>query len=372
MAVLAIVVALVGAGSASRASAATGDAANSVRAFGGAPDLGPASGLHLNAPVLDIAAHPNGNGYWVVSGDGGVFTFGAAHFYGSTGGLPLKAPVIDMAAADDGNGYWLAAVDGGVFTFGAAQFRGSLGGLRLNSPILSIAATPSGGGYWLAAADGGVFAFGDATFHGSTAGLPLQRPIVAMAPTPSGRGYYLLASDGGVFTFGDAVFRGAAIDAVGASATSIATAPDGSGYWVLRESGAVHAFGAPPLGDGNGSLNPSVGIAARPTGGYWVAQGKRAPVVALQDLSGHPFLVCTRRHESANSGGYRAVSASGTYRGAYQFSRSTWDNTARHAGRLDLVGVDPAAAAPHDQDQLALHLYRWQGAAPWLGRCAGR
>ena len=69
--------------------------------------------------------------------------------------------------------------------------------------------------------------------------------------------------------------------------------------------------------------------------------------------------------------GYAAVNPSGTYRGAYQFSRSTWDNTARYVGRLDLVGVDPAQASVADQDALAWALYQWQGAAPWLGRCAG-
>ena len=114
-----------------------------------------------------------------------------------------------------------------------------------------------------------------------------------------------------------------------------------------------------------------VGLATRFGGGYWLAQGERAVAVAAPDISGHPFLVCTRAHESG-AAGYRAVNPSGTYRGAYQFSRSTWDSTARHAGRLDLVGVDPAAAAPADQDALALHLYQWQGASPWLGRCSGR
>ena len=79
-----------------------------------------------------------------------------------------------------------------------------------------------------------------------------------------------------------------------------------------------------------------------------------------------PFLVCTRAHESDTAGGYRAISPGGTYRGAYQFLRSTWDNVARHAGRSDLVGVDPAAASPADQDLLAWDLYQWQGAAPWV------
>ena len=36
------------------------------------------------------------------------------------------------------------------------------------------------------------------------------------------------------------------------------------------------------------------------------------------------FLECTRAIESGSSGGYSAVSSSGTYRGAYQFHQRTW------------------------------------------------
>ena len=39
----------------------------------------------LNAPIVGIAATPDGGGYWLVAADGGVFSFGDAHFYGSTG-----------------------------------------------------------------------------------------------------------------------------------------------------------------------------------------------------------------------------------------------------------------------------------------------
>jgi hypothetical protein len=64
----------------------------------------------------------------------------------------------------------------------------------------------------------------------------------------------------------------------------------------------------------------------------------------------NPFLVCTRAHESSHvppayDTGYAAVNPSGTYRGAYQFSQSTWNNTALRAGRVDLVGVDPRDGA---------------------------
>jgi len=106
--------------------------------------------------------------------------------------------------------------------------------------------------------------------------------------------------------------------------------------------------------------------------GLVVALGAGCTPFGAAAVARHPFLVCTRAHESDSAGGYRAVNPSGTYRGAYQFSQSTWNSTARHAGRPDLVGVDPAKAASWDQDALALSLYRWQGASPWNGRCAGR
>jgi peptidoglycan hydrolase CwlO-like protein len=80
-----------------------------------------------------------------------------------------------------------------------------------------------------------------------------------------------------------------------------------------------------------------------------------------------PFLVCTRDRESR--GQYDVVSASGLYYGAYQFLPSTWDSTAVHAGRNNLVGVLPSRASQFDQDELAWVLYQWQGKAPWGGRC---
>ncbi len=80
-----------------------------------------------------------------------------------------------------------------------------------------------------------------------------------------------------------------------------------------------------------------------------------------------PFLVCTRARES--HGNYGVVSASGKYFGAYQFALTTWDITASHAGRVNLVGVRPNQASVSDQDDLAWTLYQWQGKGPWGGRC---
>jgi peptidoglycan hydrolase CwlO-like protein len=94
-----------------------------------------------------------------------------------------------------------------------------------------------------------------------------------------------------------------------------------------------------------------------------------APAPTSGRVSSHhddPFLVCTRARESR--GEYNVVSPSGYY-GAYQFLPSTWDTTAVHAARGDLVGVLPSRASEFDQDELAWSLYQWQGKSPWGGRC---
>ena len=110
-----------------------------------------------------------------MASDGGIFTFGDAGFFGSQGGKPLNAPIVGMAATPDGGGYWLVASDGGVFSFGDAKFYGSTGGKPLNRPIVGMAPGSNGLGYWLVASDGGVFSFGDAAFHGSMGGTPLEQ-----------------------------------------------------------------------------------------------------------------------------------------------------------------------------------------------------
>ena len=48
-------------------------------------------------------------------------------FYGSMGGIHLNQPVVGMAATPDGGGYWLVAADGGIFAFGDAASTGRPG-----------------------------------------------------------------------------------------------------------------------------------------------------------------------------------------------------------------------------------------------------
>ena len=214
-----------------------------IFALGNARFEGSAGSVHLNQPIVGMAATPDGGGYWLVASDGGIFNYGDAHFYGSTGGMRLNAPIVGMAATPDGGGYWLVASDGGIFSFGNAHFYGSTGGMRLNAPIVGMAATP-GAGYWLVASDGGIFSFGDAHFYGSTGGMRLNAPIVGMAATPDGGGYWLVASDGGIFSYKDAHFYGSTgAMTLNRPVVGIASTPDGGGYWLVGSDGGIFNYG---------------------------------------------------------------------------------------------------------------------------------
>lgn len=363
--------AVTGGASATAARSAATEAAtpNGVHAYGTANDYGPAANTPFHKPIVGIAHTARGKGYFLTATDGGVFAFGDALFQGSTGNIKLDAPVVGIATTPTGAGYWLVARDGGVFTFGDAKFHGSAAGVSRHE-IVGIAATPSGMGYWLVAKDGGVFTFGEATFYGSVAQYNVPTEVVGITPTRTGKGYVVLAKDGGVFTFGDAKFRGSAFGAIPNDAVGISTV--GNGYAIARVTGSVLTYGTnlPSLGDlPNASKARTVGIAATASG-YWTAQG-----TTLVDHM-NPFLVCTRSHESsptppAYDDGYAAVNPSGRYFGAYQFDRTTWNNTARHAGRPDLVGVLPSQASMEDQDAMAWDLFQWQGYRPWVNRCMG-
>ncbi len=225
---------------------------------------GSTGAVHLNSPIVGMAATPDGKGYWLVASDGGIFAFGDAKFFGSAGRLPLKKPIVAMNSTADGLGYWLVASDGGIFAFGDAKYHGSGGSHHLNKPIVGMASTPQGAGYWLVASDGGIFSFGTAKFHGSTGAIALNKPIVGMAGTPDGKGYWLVASDGGIFTFGGAPFFGSTgAVTLQKPIVGMVPSPTGRGYWLVAADGGIFTFGDASFYGSTGALHlraPIVGL----------------------------------------------------------------------------------------------------------------
>ena len=248
--------------------------------LGDAADYGDAVTLSLNSPVVAMAAVPDALGYWLLGGDGGVFSYGSAKFFGSTGSLKLNKPVVAMASSPTSNGYRFVASDGGIFSYGDAGFFGSAGSLRLNKPVVAMATTPSGNGYWLVASDGGIFSYGDAAFFGSAGSIKLNKPIIGMAPTPSGNGYWLVASDGGIFSYGDAAFYGSTgAIALNQPIVSMAATKTGRGYWMAAADGGVFAYGDAKFYGTGGAHGNIVAMARTATGnGYWFASAAGAVV----------------------------------------------------------------------------------------------
>ncbi len=324
------------------------------------------------APVTEYVAttaNRAGNGAWLLEPNGQVRVAGRARAVVGASTNPVTNPAVDVATAQ--RGIWVLASRGRITARGGAVALSLPPDASADARYVALAAQPSGTGAFVLRSDGRVYALGSAVRRGDAfGGLAGEQPV-DIAASPSGRGYYVVTAHGRVFAFGDARFVGDPHGFVGPDVVGIIPDDDGRGYWIAFDTGAVVSYRA---GAQREAFAPASGVAVvavteHPTGTPWTLQG-----TAVDHM--HPFLVCTRSHESSHTppaydDGYDAVSPSGKYRGAYQFARTTWDNTARHAGRLDLVGVDPAAASVIDQDTLALHLYRWQGADPWLGRCAG-
>ena len=229
-----------------------------VFAFGSAQFYGSIGSLHLQRPVVDITPTADKNGYWLAGSDGGVFAFGDAGFYGSIPGLglhpagsglpnSLNSPIVGMVPSADGDGYFMVASDGGVFAFGDARFVGSCPGIGgCSGAAVAVVPDASGGGYWVVTQTGHVYSFGDARYYGAPG--PNSVPVTSAAGTPDGRGYWILFANGTVSSYGDAISYPGPTSTVNGQnpATGIFTASDGQGYWVAEADGAVSSYGDAP------------------------------------------------------------------------------------------------------------------------------
>jgi hypothetical protein len=224
--------------------------------FGQAQFYGSTGSLKLQRPVTGITPTPGENGYWLVASDGGVFAFDAPYVGSIPGlglhpagsGLPdsLNKPIVGIVPSADGQGYYMVASDGGVFAFNA-NFAGSCPGIGgCSGAAVAVAPDSSGNGYWLATATGNVYTFGDAPYFGAPG--PRSSPITSMVRTPSGKGYWVLDANGQVFGYGDAANLGGPSGSAGGlnPATAIFATSDGGGYWVATANGSVSNYGDAP------------------------------------------------------------------------------------------------------------------------------
>jgi hypothetical protein len=247
--------------------------------FGSAPFYGSTGDLVLQRPVVGMTLTADRRGYWLVASDGGVFTFGDAGFFNSIPGLgiapagsagtgrKLNAPIVGMVPSANGDGYFMVASDGGVFAFGDAEFQGSCPGIGgCSGAAVTVMPDAGGGGYWLVTATGHVYAFGNAATFGQPG--PQSTPVTSAVRTPDGGGYWILFANGVIDGFGDAANYGDPVNETGGlnPAAAIFSTADGAGYWVSAATGAVYAYGDAPNDGGttgthlNGSIIAGAGF----------------------------------------------------------------------------------------------------------------
>lgn len=155
----------------------------------------------------------------------------------------------------------------------------------------------------------------------------------------------------------------AAERAAAARSRSEAASPTGGGSGGSGDGGGGGA--TPTTRGGTATTVPTTG--APPTSTTVPTTGTTSPPnPGTHPHHNDPFLSCVRQRESR--GIYTAVNPAGYY-GAYQFAIRTWDATAAHAGRYELIGVRPDRAGVYDQDDMAWTLLNWYGTSPWGGRC---
>jgi hypothetical protein len=255
-----------------------------IFSFGAASFYGSMGGIPLQRPVVGIVSTPAGKGYWLVGSDGGVFAFGDAGYFGSIPGLgihpadsglpnSLEAPIVGIVSSNDGQGYFMVASDGGVFAFGDATFAGSCPGIGgCSGAAVAVVPGQEYQGYWLVTATGHVYDFGVPKFGEPG---PQSSPITSASISIDEYGdfvggYYILDGNGQVFAYGAAA-NGAnrLIESVPPGqaggtnpATAIATPLEytDDGNWVATANGSVFAFGgAPYFGGMSGTtLNGSI------------------------------------------------------------------------------------------------------------------
>jgi|GEM_PF-1728483 hypothetical protein len=230
------------------------------------------TGLALPTPGRRVVANPNG-GYYTLSADGTVTAYEGAPYFGSPrfpGGLARG-----LVVAPDGLGYLVLDGFGGVHKFGTAA-KGALGRRKTGYFGFDIARdiklTPNGRGYTVLDGFGGLHAAGAAPAFQPAywSGWDIAR---SFAYSPDGGGAYLLDAFGGVHTAGNVTARKTGYWPGQDIARDLVVSPDGGGYAVLDAFGGIHRTGSAPRVSANWARWPwtHAGGLAMIGAGYLVA-----------------------------------------------------------------------------------------------------
>lgn len=194
---------------------------------------------------------PETTGYWCVDEAGKVFAFGDARVQEKNGGGPHDAYALAIRPHPDGEGYWVLLGNGRVQSYGSAEHFGDASDLGFDN-FLALAPTPSGDGYFLLRRSGQVYAFGDAIHMGDATSSPCHpdHKGVGIATDPtSPTGYWIVDGEGRVFAYGLPSYGELTPPRQGFRSETewvrgMVAHPEGGGYYIVSGSGRVYAFGS--------------------------------------------------------------------------------------------------------------------------------
>jgi hypothetical protein len=199
-------------------------------------------GAYPQQSAISMAAHPSGEGYWILDNTGRVYCYGAARLHlGYHPGFNWVYPPYQRLDP------WLYYVQ--------IPWYGSLFG-QTSITAMSIAATYTGNGYWVAYSDGSIRGFGDAVIDGryywETPKTALtnqmindKRPVdITYYENPDGSAYrygtYAVPNDD---PYGYRISQMPRKYNITSRATAICSHPNKIGFWVADASGQVWGYG---------------------------------------------------------------------------------------------------------------------------------
>jgi hypothetical protein len=185
-------------------------------------------------------------GYYVLNGNGSVRAVGVSSYGAPAFGFDIAR---DITMMPDGLGYVILDGFGGIHLYGSAAtspLRNLIGPYFNFDIARQIVVTSTGRGFYILDGFGGVHVAGDATTpSGRYPYWPGWDIARSMAVTQDGRGLVLLDGFGSVWPVGTVAMRGTTFFGWDI-ARDIVVSPDGQGYAVLDGFGAVHPYGNAP------------------------------------------------------------------------------------------------------------------------------